>query len=766
MHRLIFPISRAVLRAGCLFGFVALVACGGPDPSDEPCTSTTDFFLRNVWGPTLSQSCIGCHAPGGVAEAAGAQMVLLPSQYPNFIDANLEAISAVALTYDDGESRLLQKPLGLLQHTGGAQLSADDPRYQALVDMVALIEGEQMACADDERLPALDDIVQRDALSTYRKATLQLSGRMPTADELQQLLDDGDDAMPELLASVMTEDAFFERLKEIFNDVLLTDKYLEFPSSSINRLGRYDFPRVRDWYLQQSKEDRRLIGAAIAREPLELIAYIVERDRPFTEILTAPYTVVNPFSAGLYETGTEFTDPTDPTEFRAAVIRYHRDDAWHPLPHAGILTRPMFLNRFPTTPTNRNRGRTRMILETFLATDIMEFSDRPVDPLASNGFANPVMEDPGCTVCHQVMDPIAGAFMRFQEFDHQGEYHPDIPWYGDVFSPGYGTEVMPPEQYDNAPAWLAQRIVADPRFPIAIARLMFHALTGQRVRPFPRDASAPDYEQLLQRWQMQDAVLGQLADGFVASNFNLKQLIADIVMTSYYRADTARVGLSPEEALIFADMGSARLLIPEVMARKLEAVTTLPWNRFDGERYLSYDYNILYGGIDSDQVIERLTDPNGVMTNVVWRMANHMACELSAWQLSLPAEARVHLPFVELDTVPEDANGVENTDAVERIKRNIQYLHKHILDEDLAWGDAEIERTYRLFVETWQAGRDALAAGDETSVLHWRCMALNNPYTGEPLAAEDRVQYDPNYTVRSWMAVFTYLLSDYRFIYE
>lgn len=765
MQRLIVSAFYVVILAGGLLGLGALTACG-PAVTEEPCIDTRDFFVRNVWIPTLSQTCIGCHAPGGVADAAGSQMVLLPSQYPNFIDANLEVVSAVAQNHENGESRLLQKPLGLLQHVGGAQLTEDDPRYQALVDMVALTSGERVACAEDEHLPPLDNVDQRDALRTFRKAALQLNGRMPTTDELQRLLDDGDDALPELLADIMTEDAFFVRLKEIFNDVLLVDKYLEFPGSSINRLGRYDFPRVREWFVQQSDEDRRLIGAAVAREPLDLIAHIVRRDRPFTEILTASYTVVNPYSAAIYETGTEFDDPTDPDEFREAVVRYYRDDVWHPLPHAGILTRPMFLNRFPTTPTNRNRGRTRMIMETFLATDIMELSDRPVDPLASNGYAIPVMEDPGCTVCHQVIDPIAGAFMRFQEFDHQGEYHPDAEWYSDVFAPGYGNEVMPPGEYDNAPAWLGQRIVADPRFPIAMARLIFHALTGQRVGAFPGDASAPDFEQSLQRWQMQDAVLQQLADGFVTSNFNLKQLIADVVQTSYFRADDAQVGLSPEESLIFAGFGSARLLIPEVMARKLEAVTSLPWNRFDGKPVLSNDYNILYGGIDSDQVIDRLTDPNGVMTNVVWRMANHMACELAAWQLSMPAEERLHLPFVELDTVPEDETGAAIPSAIESIKQNIQYLHKHILDEDLTWGDEEIERTYGLFYETWKHGQDALAAGDETSLLHWRCMALVDPMTGEQLPPEDKVQYDPDYTVRSWMAVFTYLLSDYRFIYE
>ena len=38
--------------------------------------------------------------------------------------------------------------------------------------------------------------------------------------------------------------------------------------------------------------------------------------------------------------------------------------------------------------------------------------------------------------------------------------------------------------------------------------------------------------------------------------------------------------------------------------------------------------------------------------------------------------------------------------------------------------------------------------------------------TGEPYPEEQQVVDDPNYTVRAWMAVMAYLLSDYRFLHE
>ena len=40
------------------------------------------------------------------------------------------------------------------------------------------------------------------------------------------------------------------------------------------------------------------------------------------------------------------------------------------------------------------------------------------------------------------------------------------------------------------------------------------------------------------------------------------------------------------------------------------------------------------------------------------------------------------------------------------------------------------------------------------------------PDTGEELVSDKQVRRDRDYTVRAWMAVMTYLLSDYHFLYE
>src|SRR5690349_4140166 len=60
---------------------------GGPtlvgDAGRAACTSTREFFARDVWAPVMGQICIRCHAPGGIAPANGARFQLMPPGYPD-----------------------------------------------------------------------------------------------------------------------------------------------------------------------------------------------------------------------------------------------------------------------------------------------------------------------------------------------------------------------------------------------------------------------------------------------------------------------------------------------------------------------------------------------------------------------------------------------------------------------------------------------------------------------------------------------------------
>jgi hypothetical protein len=564
----------------------------------------------------------------------------------------------------------------------------------------------------------------------------------------------------------LADRGFQERLKDIYNDVLLTDLYLAYNGAAINLLNDEQYPRAADEAYDILDEQLRLrINRAAAREPLELIAHVVENDRPFSEILTADYTMINPFSAMLYETDAAFEDPLDEGEFVQAQVTIAGADGAQRIPHAGVLTSPMFLNRFPTTPTNRSRHRARKVYEMFLATDILEVAERPIDPTASGRFNNPTRDDSQCNGCHRQIDPIAGAFLKWNEND-QERFQPRSDWHPEMFAPGFGKEVMDTAEYPRAEQWLAQRIVADPRFVLSAIQTLYRGITGREPLEYPADPAAPEFAAQLRAWRTQDATFRGIGSAFSADDMNLKTLVREIVLSPYFRAANVDEGASPERLAELWGVGTGRLSIPTVLARKIEAVIGFPWARGNGTDQLTTDYNVLYGGIDSNTVTERLTQPSGVIANVAMRMANEVACESTARDFHMPVDRRLLFPGVEPADEPESEDGDSVPAAIERIQDNIRHLHAHVLGEELDSDDPELERTYQLFYETWQEGKAKLADETARRGLPGRCQARVDPDTREDLPEDQRLTQDEGYTIRAWSAVLSYLLSDHGFLYE
>lgn len=741
---------------------------GEPSGETGQCLSNRTYFAQKVWAPVMSKICIKCHSPDGVATEQNAKLLLLPSSYPGFLDANLASVEQVRKIEYEGKSELLRKPLGEMDHGGGKVIEADSPEYAALAELVERLGSGGVECTGTT-VASFDDVVVHDALGTLRKASLQLVGRLPNQQEIEQLLAQGDAALVPALDGMMKEDAFYDRLKEIFNDVLLTDRYLGYSSYAANLLNEDDYPNAGDtWFETLSDDEKKKVNQSIAREPLELIAYIVANERPFSEVLTAKYTVLNPFSAKIYNSPVQFSNPQDENEWKEGQIVALRGGQQLTIPHSGVLTSPMFLNRFPTTPTNRNRHRARMVFRLFLATDILKIAERPIDPTQATNYANPTREDASCNVCHRQIDPIAGAFQKWDDYD-QEEYLPDREWHTEMFPPGFGKETMQVSDYGDALGWLASRIVQDPRFSLSVVYTLFEALTGQTPLEYPPDSEAPDFDHQLTAWEAQDSIFRGMSEKFVSDGYNLKTVVREIVLSPYFRAKNSTGPLSPERQVQLSNVGTGRLMIPEVLGRKIRAVTGLPWGKGSGyykTDYLSSDYDILYGGIDSDDVTKRLTEPNGVMANVMWRMANEVACQTTAWEFTLQPGERKLFPYVSLEDLPEDESGVPNAEAVEKIKQNIVYLHAHVLGEALAPTDPEVSRTYQLFLETWKEGKAKLEADELSNSIQYACRARKDPYTDQELPDGTRIEQDPDYAVRAWMAVITYLLSDFEFLYE
>ena len=312
--------------------------------------------------------------------------------------------------------------------------------------------------------------------------------------------------------------------------------------------------------------------------------------------------------------------------------------------------------------------------------------------------------------------------------------------------------------------WLAQGIARDGRFATAAVHTMFTALTGREPLRPPSQVATDDDRARLAAFDAQDQVFRAATDRFLAGNANLKTVIKSLVLSPYYRAVRDTAGSSDAK---LANIGTGRLLPPEQLHRKIIAVTGLPWVR-SGRNVLlnTAEFRIFYGGIDSNQITQRITQPNGIMASIALRMANEMACQATAKDFLLPADDRRLFPLTELSFVPRDNNGFAIPAAEQSIRGNIVHLHRRVLGEVLAPTDPEIDRTYQLFVDTWLEGQAGLREGVYSVNLSGECQATRDPNTNDLLPTDERITTDREYVVRAWMAVMTYMLSDYAFLYE
>lgn len=624
---------------------------------------------------------------------------------------------------------------------------------------------------------SLEGIELESAGKTLYRTSLSLAGRLPTAAETANVTNTDVAALSSAIDAYMESDGFYARVMEIYNDVLHQDKYLP-GEEALGLLDNTDYPGRR-WFanlgLDTSSSNpqktlfdwlRNETNDGVSEEALRLIAHVVKENRPFTEILTADYTMANRYSAqvwgvlgqtafALQAAPLDLAYPEDPNDFREVRIPG--------VPHAGILTSPMFLNKFPTTKTNLNRHRSRKVFEFFLDTDILAIQGMRPDQAIDLVSTTPTLDNPACTGCHDVMDPVASTF---QNWDERGRYRPSRltrdGWPSDIQPRGFNGAVMPLSgNVDRSLQWLGKQIAKDPRFARATVKTVYKGFVGDDTLPTPSDSATEDEKSA---YVAQRLYLGNIEKEFIESGYNFKTVVKGILLSPYYRAKSA----SGASASV---VGSARLLTPEMLDRKLKAVTGYTWkyswasySHFDKERG---EFNQLYGGIDSDTVEKRVTHPNGLMASLQLRMANEMACEVTAKDFFLPAAQRKLFPLVAKDTVPYNSDGQAISSAISNIRANIRHLHWVMLGEKLEDSDPKVDATYALFEAIWRDGQPLIATKKwQYRNLNYRCDVTENPLTQEKLPEDQQIREDTSYAIRAWMGVMAYLLADYQFLYE
>lgn len=772
-----FPTRLVLLALWGLLAFCVKVRGGDVKPyTDLPCERNRDAsFETEVWDKVGAVRCLQCHKDGGDAEESRLILddprKLQGHDRDDAMRRNRDAFARIALMKEGDRSRLLVKATGGLDHGGGDVVKPGSKGYLVLEAFVRGADAGPPKGAkgigDDDRLPPFfDGVVMLEAKPLLRRVTLSLAGRLPTDAELTAVAERGLDALPPLLDALMKEEAFYGRLREGFNDIFLTTgidgnaeatvlTYEHFEKSRLwtqkHDLGHIpEKDRQKARYKLSADYRKALLG-----EPMKLIEHIVRNDRPFTEVVTADYIMVTPYTSrgyGIYDQVRErFKDADDPFEYipvklKALKGRSRKTDqesATGEYPHAGLLSTFQYLRRYPTTETNRNRLRARMYYLHFLGVDALELAARVSDAAAVTAkYPIPTMQASECVVCHKTVDPVAGLFQDYYAFE--GVYgRRKGGWYDDMFVAGFEGEDLDPEERWRALQWLGERTAKDHRFAVAMVEHVYSILTGRKVLPAPKDLDEPLHAARRRAYGEQRRQVEAIAAHFAASGFNLKEVFKRWVLSDFYRADGVATALGdPGRRAELEDLGVTRMLGPEQLERKVGAVFGRPWGKLEDKQLA-----ILYGGIDSQEVTERASDPSGAMGAIQRILSNDVACRHTLRDFTLEPAARRLFPSIEPDVVPGTS-----PDADAAIRRAIAHLHALVLGRDDGADSDEVARTFDLFAGIvadagQKKGLDAREA--------YSCRAGDADAPG-----------DPHYTIRAWRAVVTYLLRRPEFLYE
>ena len=377
----------------------------GPMMGMEP-EDAEAVFRAHLSEPVVQAKCVACHVAGGVS--GNTRLVFVRASEAGHEAVNLRAFEDFLTEVDDSATVILNKIQGVA-HGGGVQVPAGSEDFAHMERFLRLL-GEEVSSVALTPQTLFDTVKMAPWRKTLRRAAIIFAGRNPTEEEYAAVAEGGWGELRTTIRGLMTGPQFHEFLIRGANDRLLTDRNEFFIPTGEFLVAFYN-ERYRRKEIAHTTGDHRYSGEwedgvryGARRAPVELIAHVVENDLPYTEILTADYIMANPMAATAYGASTRFDDPEDVHEFKPSRIEsyYRKGDGFetefNPVidaervvdpgslhtdyPHAGVLNTMTFLQRYPTTATNRNRARSRWMYYHFLGLDIEKSASRTTDPVA------------------------------------------------------------------------------------------------------------------------------------------------------------------------------------------------------------------------------------------------------------------------------------------------------------------------------------------------------------------------------------------------
>jgi hypothetical protein len=601
------------------------------------------------------------------------------------------------------------------------------------------------------------------------KAAVMFAGRNPNAAEATAVNQGGEAALRQTIRSYLQGASFDRFLEDVGDTHFLTPGALVRGNGGLNAA---DWPTAgavlgANGVTQEPQAVRTRFDNSVRREGVELMKYIVRNERPWTEMVGGNYTVVNGLMARFLGATVQgsFVNADDDNEWRPAMLPSQRLGGMRE--HAGVLSTQAWLSRFPTTDTNRNRHRINVLMKQFLATDATALAMRPVE--VTQTFKVATVENPACAACHNSIDPMAAGFQNWNEanrylpvrtynVDHalpasyrSNNYPKDANnaayykagdnWFRDGHAPGYGSTPMPGDFVGNKTAlqFLGQNVAMDPRFALGAVHFWYEGLFGRDPLKQPQDTTAPQYAAQMAAYTAQNDEFKAIAARFATNQgrgaYNVRDLLVDLMMSPVTRAEKVN-DPGGTRAAELADVGSMTMLSPAALNRKLTGLVGQGWADFNNP-YTGFALN--YGDFDGMGRQQRAQSHTMMQTITIDRMVAVRSCNFAQADFAKATTDRLLFPMVAMADTPATAAGLAN------ITANVRHLHKWLWKDDAPETDAEVQRTLKLFTDTWADRATAPA---------------------RPVNCSLNQGNDPNYTGRAWAAVLAYMLGDVKFLYE
>jgi hypothetical protein len=530
-------------------------------------------------------------------------------------------------------------------------------------------DGETADSADSTGEPGDEgpDPIYLEPTEHLVRVSMALRGIRPSVEELAAVEADPA-AIDGIVDGYLDDPRFGTIVRDLHNDALLVlADFLVFPAGFVPKGPVADVDIYR-------------LNRSITEAPLRLVEHVVMTDQPYTEIVTAEYTLADQNVAAVWGIPYE----GDGTSWEVTAWQDERDQA-------GILSDPWLFQRYQSTVSNANRGRANAISRALLCYDFLSRDievDASVNLADPDAVANAVVENPACASCHQGLDPLAG-FLR----DWAPVYVPaDVEYPFDSYMPGIfediGATVRDSNFFGRAGTGLADlgRFIAeDPRFSLCAAQRFYAYFHQVEVEDVPLEVAA------------------RLQTELVDSGMSAKALARAIVLDDEFRVSHADPDDPGEN-----DPVGVKKARPVQLSLLFQDLTGFQWRtdltEFDlapvdllDDSFLGY--NVLLGGIDSLFV----TRPSHTYSATASLVLRSLAREA--------ANSVVDEDFAEPDL---DARRlltlVSATDTEEGLVRDqISALHLRILARVVEPDGPEVDATYELF----QAALDH-ASGDVT----------------------------------------------------